>query len=820
MIRIWLILTIAVATSIGGAIGGPRSCAAAATLDHRYDAQTVFRCTFDATNDADANGWPDDWARERSPAYPRYVEVRIDSTAPSTEGRSLRMELDGGGAVAYSPPIPTSASFEYVFEALVQTEALVHDQAFISVTFYDAQNKLLERCVSSPVEGATAWTRVRIGPAAPTNPATHHAVIGLHLEPAGSADLRGTAWFGDVWAGQLPRVALEVNRSNHLYAIPDQPQVVCTASGFADAKTKVDFQLLDVDGHEIQRARLLLELDDTNQSAASTVFSGHAVWRPALPDVGFYHVRCSLNGQKSQTTSPEVTLALIRPEAAPKHGEFGWALSQGKRPLALDPLADLVEQSAIGWLKIPLWNAGSDPRHCELLAAFAERLQNSGVKVVGVLAEPPADVRKQFDSADPLVAAQIFSAKPEVWFPSLEPIVGRLSQTVHDWQLGTDGDFSFVNFGGTTPTIESVRKQLVTVAPKFQLGCSWPLNRALPAGEPNWNFIALSAAPYEATVETAPAGENSETKTRRWVFVEPLVDGSKSATQRATDLAQQMLAAKLQQADGIFMPNVFSSQRGLLNDDGAVAELLLPWRTTALALGGAEYVGKLQLPHGSTNHIFSHDHQLVMMLWNNTPSDEQVSLGDKLRQINLWGVQVQPLSDEQGRQRVRADSSPSYITGLNEPLVRWQMAVALAISHWPTTFGEPLSNALTITNTFPQSVTGTVRCVLPEHWRMTPRELTLKLPAGETGSLPFEVQLPLDASSGPQEVRLDFDITAERRYQFSVYRTLEIGDHAVYAEVTTRLDDTGDLVVEQKLVNATEQSFSFRCALLRRTAAG
>jgi hypothetical protein len=96
---------------------------------------------------------------------------------------------------------------------------------------------------------------------------------------------------------------------------------------------------------------------------------------------------------------------------------------------------------------------------------------------------------------------------------------------------------------------------------------------------------------------------------------------------------------------------------------------------------------------------------------------------------------------------------------------------------------------------------------------MTPRELAFKLPAGATTTIPFEIMLPLDASTGPQEVRLDFDLAADSPYKFSVYRTIEIGDHDVYAQVTTRLDDSGELVVEQTLVNQTDQPLSFKCSL-------
>ena len=85
--------------------------------------------------------------------------------------------------------------------------------------------------------------------------------------------------------------------------------------------------------------------------------------------------------------------------------------------------------------------------------------------------------------------------------------------------------------------------------------------------------------------------------------------------------------------------------------------------------------------------------------------------------------------------------------------------------------------------------------------------------AGETRQLPLEVTLPFDTVNGSADVRLDFDISAERRYQFSVYRTINIGLDDVTLEVTSRLNEQGELVVEQKLINKTEDPVSFRCSL-------
>ena len=84
----------------------------------------------------------------------------------------------------------------------------------------------------------------------------------------------------------------------------------------------------------------------------------------------------------------------------------------------------------------------------------------------------------------------------------------------------------------------------------------------------------------------------------------------------------RMMAAKIHGAEGIFCPDPFDPERGLLEPDGTPGELLLPWRTAALLLGGARRVGTLELPGGSPNEVFSRGHDAVMVIWSDAGKEE------------------------------------------------------------------------------------------------------------------------------------------------------------------------------------------------------
>src|SRR5574340_1038096 len=128
------------------------------------DATTVFHCTFDDAADADFDGWPDEWTRRQGPGFPNYVKIRIGDESPQAGSRCLRIELDGGAAVAYGPPVEAGPLFGYVLEGYVKTEGLQHDQAFLSMTFLDQHKNPLETHRSRRVSESNGWQKLRLGP--------------------------------------------------------------------------------------------------------------------------------------------------------------------------------------------------------------------------------------------------------------------------------------------------------------------------------------------------------------------------------------------------------------------------------------------------------------------------------------------------------------------------------------------------------------------------------------------------------------------------------------------------------------------------------
>ncbi|MFV2067860.1 MAG: hypothetical protein ACC645_12870, partial [Pirellulales bacterium] len=224
------------------------------------------------------------------------------------------------------------------------------------------------------------------------------------------------------------------------------------------------------------------------------------------------------------------------------------------------------------------------------------------------------------------------------------------------------------------------------------------------------------------------------------------------------------------------------------------------------------YLGSVQLPGGSHNHIFPPNGQTVMVLWNEKPTREVVFLGQEVRQFDLWGHMTEPQSADY-RHVIEVGTLPTFLTGIDESIARWRMALSLERKQLPSVFGQPHPNAIAVKNFFPQGVAGDVRLVLSDVFRTYPERMPVMLTQGEQVRLPFEIALPLGASSGKQPVRVDFNITADRRYRFSVYRQIQIGLGDVVIQLNTRLNDQGLLIVEQQTTNNSDDAINFRFLL-------
>ena len=796
-------------------------------IEARYpQAAEIFSCTFGRTWDENFDGWPDRWTRRQGRGFPHYVQIKISGEPSPVGDRCLRIDLDGGAAVAYSPPIRVGPLLSYVLEGQLKTEGLNGDRAHFSLTFLDKDRHRLETVCSEQIRDTQGWSKVRLGPLSAGSDRARFAVIGLHVQPQSSEDLKGTVLFDDVWLGGLPKISLATNRPDNFFTDAGQVEITCTASGFLDRHPRVTLRLEDELGRQLARLQRPLVTRPADPEAADSPDNfpdgplqviGTTVWRPVIDGPGFYRVRVAMQGRETTVYRQELTLVVVRPRHAAPGGEFGWTLPKGDRPLPLPLLSRLAGQAGINWLKYPLWfEDKGDDAEIEQLIAFAEGLGAQGIELVGLLHDPPRTLRDRFGQSGSPLAAEIFAPEPDVWYPSLKPVMARLALQVRWWQLGADTDTSFIGYPHLSRKIAQVKQELDRIGRDVNLGIGWSWIDAVPqatAGEAPWRFLTLSADPPMSGQELAvylDADKNAELL--RWVALRPLSRKHYRTKVRAADLVQRMVAAKVHGAEAVFCPDPFDADHGLINQDGTPGELLLPWRTAALVLGGAGHVGSIELPNGSRNQVFARDDDAVMVVWNNRPTEEVIYLGEDVRQIDLWGRELIP--PKQGhRQVIRVGPVPVLLAGLSEPISRWRIGFSFARDRVASIFGRPHPNSCSTRNHFSRGVEGRATLVTPEPWQVFPKQADFRLDPAEELHHAFDVTFPFSASSGRNPIRVDFEVYGDRFYEFSVYRSLEVGLGEVYVEVLAYLNGKGELEIQQRLVNQGDRLVSFRCQL-------
>jgi len=831
-------------------------------IDPFAAATDVLKFTFDESEDLENDLQPDDWTRRHGPGFPFYVDAEIVSDhghldpGDDADDHSLHVDVNGGRFAIYSPfqnpEGHIDPAFNYVFSGFIRTERLINDAAVLSISFLNARRQRLQCFVTKPVSGTHRdWVRVQIGPVEP-HPEAMFVVIGCHVVHGEQQDISGHVWFDDLWIGKLPRLKL-LNTVRTRYLTPKDPvQIDALVSGLEkDSIFTLKQSISDVFGNEIARKDWRLELKQSDEIKSSDRVKNKQ-WKLPPQERGCYLLRTHLEREGRLMLLTETAIAVLDPAKPQASGEFGWSVPEGIGHLTTDELAFVAGEAGINWVKLPLWKSLHDggeltpAETSELLEKFSDR----SVAVVGMLADPPDSMRAQF-ARNWSGVSEIFVLPSEIWLPSVEPVLARYGSAVDRWQLGGDNDFSFMGVKSIGKKVAIIKQQFDRIGRNSQLGIQWPYPADdLPPTDVRDLFVTISPVDPDdkaveeesgdvddAGIEELPgltevsrsedklkkrnaspldfAGglRGQQNRTQHWLQLDT---GSPEASlnDRAVSLVRRMLDARLAGVDGIFLADVFHPQRGLIRPDGAPDPLFLPWRTTALTLRGAEYLGSFKLPvEGVENHIFIRDGEALVVFTAEEKTDLQFNLGDAVETVDIWGRKARTQRKD-GRHLVSATPVPQFFTGCSDELAQWRLKVGFENGRIPSEFGGHPDAVLGI-NMFAQTVRGEIHLKLPRDWQAVPDRWELTLAPGETFRLPTTIKLPQTASLGEATAVIEFDVTADVRRRFDVFRTFEVGLGDVIVEVYERILPDGRLAIDQIVTNNTnpQELLNFKCNL-------
>ena len=315
-------------------------------------------------------------------------------------------------------------------------------------------------------------------------------------------------------------------------------------------------------------------------------------------------------------------------------------------------LSRLLPQVGINWVKVPVWFDANDPRRGDELIRFVELLGASNIEVVGIIDRPPAGG----EAGRPLGSRELPIA--ELLSHDLDLVGGagtgdaRLSLRVRWWQLGRDDDTSFSAYPGLNKRIDELRTQLFRFGQDVSMGMSWDWESAQRRSRPGqlgFQQLCIKEHHCRSKKFAELLAKPRNNSALHWVMIEPpawpnddlALDEADTLAARSSEFVRRLVAAKVPRCDQIIVSNPFNDEHGLMHANGMPAELLLPWRTTAAMLGGAKYLGQMQLPAGSENRIFHRpDGQVVMVVWNHEPTREVLYLGDNVQPFDIGAASL------------------------------------------------------------------------------------------------------------------------------------------------------------------------------------
>ncbi len=827
-----------------GYVSGPAQAAETEAADPFSGAFEVFRFSFENDQDLDYDLHPDDWTRRIGRDFPHYLKVEIDRGRGSHGRQSLKFEANGGPAILYSPVWRVDPLHAYVFQGVIKTEGLVHDAAVVSVSFLNHKRQRIQRFLATPVSGTHAnWRTVRIGPISP-NPDARFVVVGCHLVNGASADIQGGAWFDNLWLGKLPQLEL-VSNYHTQFVEPGSPVTIETRISGLDplpplllpavvplgliAPTilpipptyHLELQLLDSRGQvRMEWKEKLSANQEPHRLQAKETPKPHVVkWNLDPQEYGIYRVQAALSRDNSVIFEKQATFAVLDLVDERADGEFGWSFPRGTGNLPLKDLVEVSLQGGINWLKYPVWNSvhSGNAEHSASISRFFDFLNIRRIKPVGLLNDPPSELRRKF-APNWTGISEVFTQSPRFWSASVDPVLAQYSSTVQYWQLGDDRDGSFVGIQDFPETLSAVKREFDRIGRDTRIGVHWSAEAPWP-DDKSLSRAFLSFDQPEGQPALTAQANSPNSLYQKWVVLKPLAKSKHTPEERGEDLVKRMVAAKMGKPDAIFAYDVLDEEYGLLNPDGSPTLLFLPWRTTALALQGARYLGSLPLAGGSRNFLFESEGRkdVVMFIWNEERVTESVYLGEptEVTAINLWGEQTRLITDpETGQQNLAVGPMPLVIRGCSQAVARWRLAMNFETGRLASATGVHREHIIG-RNTFDQGVSGTVTLQVPADWDVEPRAFPLHAGRGEEYRLPIQITLPPNATLGIETLTMEVEIDADRKYRFRVVRPLQIGLGDVVMTVVDRRLENGLLEIEQTLINKTAplESLDFECSL-------
>jgi hypothetical protein len=205
-----------------------------------------------------------------------------------------------------------------------------------------------------------------------------------------------------------------------------------------------------------------------------------------------------------------------------------------------------------------------------------------------------------------------------------------------------------------------------------------------------------------------------------------------------------------------------------------------------------------------------------MVVWNDQRVTETTYLGERVKLYDVWGRESEAPVRSDGdlsEQEIPVGPMPTFVTGIDPVVAQWRMNFRLETLRLASVFGHEQSVSYRFQNTLPQAVAGRMTVHFPNTWNTERVVRPFKVSAKKEHTDTFQVALGPDVNSGVQPLQIDFELTTDQSLNFRLGESIEVGLGDIVVELESQLDDQGNLVIQQHLINNTKMNVSFNCLL-------
>ena len=783
---------------------------------------------------------PMHWAKVHGPGLPHYVNGRLATDRHRSGQYSFRFDLNGGGIVyRYGPGyIKVQYGAHYRIDAYCQTTVLPNARARVTAYVTDVDGHPIADSVRhSELYAATKdgepWRRLGVEVSA-DSPNADSLVIELELlQPMQyaksrlaertlfSQDIYGSAWWDDITVSQVPQVALRTDHPGNIFTRGEPLRMSVLVNDRFTDDLVAQLSIKNAEQREVYQ-----------RTGSPDVQAGGAgedrrkrltVELPPQPP-GWYEVSMAMSSRGQPLGTQSLDFVVLPDGGKPTSPDARFGFIATDLPFETwDTLPQILPLLSAGRVKLPVWSKwgqveeSDGPGFDRLLA----RLQDAGITPTACLVDLPPKLADKLNGPG---WGQLLKSPAEDWRPDLAFLVSRHVNHLERWQLGADGNESFVTDPSLREVYRRVYREFSLLADKPDLAMPWPawfeLSGKLPA------TVALGVPPSVLPSQLPLYLQDLRGRTDHTVSLSlQLLDAGKYGRKvQIRDLAQRVVYALAVAARQIDLPFPFAAVH---DGDGLglhPQELFLVMRTLTTTLSGARFSGRVALADDVEAFLFDRGGQGILVLWGRADVSSvktlDLNLGERPVSIDLWG-NVTPLPRPAGEQRGRVGlpvgPMPIFLVDIDGPQAQLRASVSIDRPLLESSF-RPHTRHIRFNNSYDLSITGTLHLKGPPGWTLNPPTFNFSLAPGQGFDRDLTIQFPYNSFAGPKPIKCEFYIQGEKDPAFTVPLTLQLGLSDVGMQ-TMALRQGKDVIVQQLVTNYGESLINYTAfALFPRQA--